>query len=318
MLSRVADNLYWMSRYLERAEYTSRLIEVNLNLMLDQSIESAAQRWIGVLAALGTPAVSQSVQQPYAIAQALTFDLTNASSVVSCIMAARENARQVREQISSEMWEELNRLFHEVKRADSESLSEAEPVEFLAAVITGVHLLQGVTDSTMSHGEGWQFIHFGRFLERGYSVTSLLDAHFGPLAKNGDGTGEFEPSAGIGLLRSCNALEAYCKVYTAEIHGERIAEFLLLNDEFPHSVRFAIDRVQTSLEAIHKATNAKADGINRLAGRLGSMLGYAQIQEIMAGGLHRYLSDIRRQCGQIHQSANDLYVTYPVESALDN
>ncbi len=316
MLSRVADSLYWLSRYLERAEHTARLTDVHLNLMLDQSPDSARRRWRRVLAALRDP-VSASSKDAYELAQLLTFDLGNESSVVSCIVSARENARQVREQISSEMWEQLNRLFHEVKRTDIDNLWDTEPLEFLRAVKEGVHLFHGITDSTMSHGEGWQFLQFGRSIERASNVAALLDVHFQqlPLSEDADATDHAE---WIGLLRSCTALEAYCRVYTADLRPERIAEFLLLNADFPFSVRFAADRLREALEAIHISTQSRrADHVSRLAGRLGALLGYGQIDEIIAGGMHQYLDNIQRQCAQINHSAYLLYVTYPIEAALE-
>ena len=323
MLSRVADSLYWMSRYLERAEHTARLTDTHLNLMLDQSPESAERRWSRVLSSLGNPVPDKAGKDAYALAQLLTFDMDNESSVVSCIMSARENARQVREQTSSEMWEQLNRLFLEVKRADIDNLWDAEPLDFLRAVKEGVYLFQGITDSAMSHGEGWQFIQFGRYIERACNTAALLDVHFQQLQsagseENEDNDDGSDHTEWIGLLRSCTAFEAYCKVYTADLRPERICEFLLLNPEFPHSVRFAVDQLRTALEGIQEATQSRrADRVSRLAGRLRASLGYGQIDEIMTGGLHAYLENIQRQCAQINQSAYLLYVTYPIEAALE-
>ena len=185
MLSRVADSLYWMSRYLERAEHTTRLLDVNLNLMLDESSTSSDHRWMRVLAALGKPKRLKWEGNPYEVARALTFDTGVKSSVVSCIIAARENARHVREQISTEQWHRLNSLFLEVtrpefKRAlDLESLDAAAEgaAAFLQQVMEAVHQFQGVTDSTMSHGEGWHFIQIGRFLERASATAMLLEAY---------------------------------------------------------------------------------------------------------------------------------------------
>ncbi len=316
MLSRVADSLYWMSRYLERAEHTARLTGTNLNLMLDQSPEAAQRRWSRVLNSLHHPA-PEAAAEPYEVAQRLAFDLHNPSSVVSSIMTARENSRQVREQISSEMWEQLNRLFHEVKRADMDNVWDAEPHEFLRAVTEGIHLFQGVTDSTMAHGEGWQFIQFGRYIERASNVAALLDTSFQDLPL-GDEADEAGYGEWIGLLRSCTAFEAYCHAYTAGLRPERIAEFLLLNPEFPHTVRFAADRLKKALDAIHDATQSRhAERVSRLAGRLGASLGYGQIDEILTGGLHAYLDSIQRQCAQINNSAYALYVTYPIEAAIE-
>ena len=161
MLSRVADSLYWMSRYLERAEHSARLIDVNLNLMLDYAPGTAESRWRRVMASLGVPVPTGMETDAHHLLHTITFDISSRMSIVSSIMAARENARQVREQISSEMWEQLNRLFHAVKRTTMDELWEHSPHEFLAAVKEGSHLFQGITDSTMTHGEGWHFIQVG-------------------------------------------------------------------------------------------------------------------------------------------------------------
>jgi hypothetical protein len=158
MLSRVADNLYWMSRYLERAEHTARLIDVTLQQMLDQTTEDASSRWVRLLESLHIASLADETNGAYDITQGLTFDVSNRSSIVSCIATAQENARQVREQISSEMWEQLNRLFLEIKRTGMEEIWHAGLHQFFASVKEGVHLFQGITDATMSHSEGCHFI----------------------------------------------------------------------------------------------------------------------------------------------------------------
>ena len=234
MLSRVADNLYWMSRYLERAEHAARLLDVNLNLMLDESASSADRRWRRVLAALGNPPNLSWSGDAYQVAQILTFDPGNRSSITACVASARENARQVREEISSDQWQRLNRLFHQVTRHKPNETDDVLPSDFLLAVIEGVHLIQGVTDSTMSHGEGWHFIQVGRHMERACATVTLLGLYHREFWGHPDQTPEAaEYLEWVGLLRSCTAFEAYCKVYTADISPDRIIEFLLLNPEFP-------------------------------------------------------------------------------------
>ena len=166
MLSRVADSLYWMSRYLERAEHTARVLGTQLNLMLEQGPKSSDRRWLRVLASLGHTGPFADDSDPFALAQAHAL-----RQITGGIGFARENARQVREQISSEMWEQLNRLFHEVKRLESAGLWKSQPLDFLAVILESSHLVQGVTDSTMNHGEGWQFIQVGRFIERAAAIA---------------------------------------------------------------------------------------------------------------------------------------------------
>jgi uncharacterized alpha-E superfamily protein len=307
-----------MARYLERAEHTAKLIDVQLNLMLDQTAITADRRWGRVLASLGAELPKEGAADTYSVVRMLVVDHGKRSSIVSCIMQARENARQVREQISNEMWEQLNRVFHETRRAAIDEMSDANPLAFLEAVREGAYLFQGITDSTMSHGEGWQFIQIGKFLERAQSVSKLLDVHFSEFYRLNDGSHEAaDHLEWIGLLRSCMAFEAYCKNYTADVSPDRVAEFLLLNPEFPHSVRFAVDVIQASLNALPEATSSRKGGrVSRLAGRLRASLSFTQIEEIMGQGIHTYLESIQRQCGQIHASAYQGYIDYPIESAL--
>ena len=318
MLSRVADNLYWMSRYLERAEHTARLLDLELNMMLDQSPESSGEWWRRLLQVLEVKPPSAGISDSTAITELLSFDLHNPSSIMSAIAAARDNARNVRQQISSEMWEQVNRLFLQVKRTGDQGILSTQPWEFFRAVKEGEHLLQGITDSTMNHGEGWHFIQLGRFLERAGATAVLLDVHFGRLAETMEQSAEpADYLEWVRLLKSCTAFEAYCDVYTAELRPHRIAEFLLLNPEFPHSVRFSVEIVQTALRAIGKLTATRNTALlGRLAGRLGAALSFSQIDEIRAGGLHGYLESVRRQCAQIHAAIHQTYFAYPVEAAL--
>ncbi|MCS6881685.1 MAG: alpha-E domain-containing protein [Oscillochloridaceae bacterium] len=319
MLSRVADGLYWMSRYLERAEHTARLIGVGLNLMLDQTPESVEPRWRRLLAALRTDTPPQGLADAYAITRTLTFDPENPNAIVNCIALARENARQVRQQISSEMWEQVNRLYLSVRAATPEQVWQGEPIEFYQAIKEGAHLFQGITDSTMSHGEGWYFIQVGRYLERAGATALLLDVHFRPYLEAPDDPAlMLEYNDWVGLLKCATAFEAYCKVYTADVQPHTVAEFLLLDAEFPHSVRFAADRVQRGLQVIAQSAGIRGGGrAERLAGRLRASLDYGQVEEIMADNMHAYLDGIQRQCIAIHSAIYQTYVTYPVEKALD-
>src|ERR1700682_1772176 len=309
MLSRVAESLYWMSRYLERAEHTARLVDLNLNLMLDQAPAPGDRRWQRLLTGLMVKLPEEAKEDAYSVAQLLTFDPENRASIVGCMTAARENARQVREQISSEMWEELNQLFLQIKRAGIENTWQAQPHNFFRGVKDGAHLFQGITDSTLSHSEGWHFIQAGRFLERAGATAALLDAHVSELIERTDPAEKSDYLEMVGLLKSCTAFEAYCKVYTADLSPERIAEFLLLNSEFPRSVRFAAEMIQSALNAIAETSATRKTGrANRLAGRLRASLSFSQIDEIMGSGLRPYLDDIKHQCAQIYSALYPQYV----------
>jgi len=323
MLSRVADSLYWMSRYIERAEHTTRLLDVNLNLMLDESATSADHRWQRMLHALGSPREVRWTGDPYALTQALSFDTEYKDSILSCIIAARENSRHVREQISTEQWHRLNSLYLEVTRPEGEMGSAGmdaseQPAEFLQHVMEGVHQFQGVSDSTMSHGEGWQFIQVGRYIERASATALLLEAYHEDLWSHIDRAAEGnEYLEWMGLLRCATAFEAYCKVYTADVTPDRILEFLLLDVEFPHSVRFSIDTLQNALEAIHgEGGKSRAEPLRRLVGRLQSSLGYASVDEILGGDIVAYLRGIQFQCRSIHNMIYQLYIDYSIQAAL--
>jgi uncharacterized alpha-E superfamily protein len=325
MLSRVADSLYWMSRYLERAEHTTRLLDVNLNLMLDESSLSSERRWQRVLQALGKPKRVKWEGNPYELTRSLTFDTGVKASVLSCIISARENSRHVREQISTEQWHRLNSLYLQVTRPELQSVMQTEaqledgeaPGEFLQQVLEAVHQFQGVTDSTMSHGEGWQFIQIGRSLERASATALLLEAYHEDLWAEPGGVDSNEYLEWMGLLRSATAFEAYCKVYTADLTPERILEFLLLDAEFPHSLRFSIDALQHALVAVDRASGGiRSEALSRLAGRVYASLAYTSVDEILDQGVIPYLHRIQSQCAEIHNTIYQLYIDYSIQSAL--
>jgi uncharacterized alpha-E superfamily protein len=298
-----------MSRYFERADHCARVLEANYNLMLNPSKLSTEERWHRIMASLGIAATADGIDPQMAMIQ-LTSDPDHESSIVSCIAESRENAGQVREQISSEMWERLNRLYHQVTQANSRP-ADADPLRLVAAVREGSYEFQGVTAATMNHGEGWQFIQLGKYMERSCALPVLLDAYFSTANQADD-------LDWVGLLASCCAFESYCKVYTADLKPDSMAEFLLLNPEFPYSVRYAVDRMSAAIDAISERSFKHATGrLERIAGRLRASLAYAQITEIMTGGLHRYLNSVIEQCKSLHASVHEVYIDYPIQLALE-
>jgi uncharacterized alpha-E superfamily protein len=306
-----------MSRYLERAEHLARLLDVNLHQTLDEEPDSDGRRWDRLLVSLRTTLPDQATNDAYRITHALTVDTSNPTSIVSCIASARDNARQAWEQISSEMWEQINRLYLQVNAITMDQIWLQEPHAFFVVVKEGAHLFQGITDATLSHGEGWQFIQVGRYIERARATADLLDAHF----LSGGAEPQRPTSLGylewVGLLKFCTAFEAYMKYYNANVEPERIAAFLLLNAEFPRSVRFVAGGIQDSLHAIARTSGTRGTGkAERLAGRLRAALDYGQIDEIMAGDLHTYLQSIRQQCEHIHTAIYQTFIQYAVGAAL--
>jgi uncharacterized alpha-E superfamily protein len=318
MLSRVADSLYWMSRYLERAENTVRQLDVTMSLMLDPGGASVESRWDRLLSSLVDPAGLEWNGDFESMAHTLIFDSALSASVTFCVNAARENARQVREEISSEQWQRLNRLFHQVRSPQAEAQFRTSVGDLMATIVDGIHLFKGVSDTTMIHGQGWQFIRLGRYLERAYSTATLLEVYQPDLfcVPEREQLG-YQYLEQVGLLRCCTAFEAYCQVYTADISADRILEFLLLNRDFPHAIRYSVDCIRSAVDAIQRS-GARRPPEELIAGigRLHAMLGYTTISEILAGNPGAFLHSIRQQCIAIHELVYRYYVHYSIHSAL--
>ncbi len=316
MLSRVADAFYWMSRYLERAEHSARVADVYLSLTLDGFDDHAGHT---LLASIASPPTGYAARLRVADPAApVRLDVRHRDAVALCIAAARENARNIREQISSEMWVQLNRMYLLVRETERERAWADDPGAFLRAIVEGAHLFHGFTDSGLSHDEGWHYIQIGRFIERATTTAAMLEAHFAPSGpQEGGGLVAGHYIEWVGLLRSCAAFEAYCRHYTADVRPERVAEFLLLNADFPRSVRFVADRVEDSLRAVARSLGRPSTGRpERFAGRLRATLNYGQIDEIMADNLLRYLENIRRQCDQVHAAVYQTYIAYAIDAAI--
>lgn len=318
MLSRVADNLYWMSRYLERAEHTARLVDVHLNLALDQSNQQKpGARWERLQGALHVPPMEGLTLDEYNMTQRLAFDHSNPNSIAICISNARENARQVREKISSEMWLQLNTLYLDLRRTNIDSIWNEQPHLFFLSIKNGAHLFQGITDTTMVHDEGWQFIQVGRYIERALSIATLLDAHLTTYPASPNPTEADDYFEWLGLLKCFTAFEAYCKVYNADLRPYKIVEFLMFNSEFPHAMRFCVEQIQNSLQTISdSASVSKNSRVHRLAGKLRSNMSFDTVDEMLGRDTHAYLKEISDQCAHIHNALYETYITYAVESAL--
>jgi uncharacterized alpha-E superfamily protein len=188
----------------------------------------------------------------------------------------------------------------------------------LATVVDGIHLFKGVSDTTMIHGQGWQFIRLGRYLERAYATATLLEVHQPSLMSPPEqGPGGHQYLEQVGLLRCCTAFEAYCQVYTADVTPDRILEFLLLNRDFPHAIRYSVDGVRHAVESIQRTGGRRPpDDLIAGIGRLHAMLGYTTIAEILAGDTAAFLHSIREQCLRIHELMYRYYVHYSIQSAL--
>jgi uncharacterized alpha-E superfamily protein len=286
--------------------------------MIEQSTEDARASWARVAVALATDGVAADADDIFAITQRLAFDRANPSSLLSSLRMARDNARQVREQLSTEVWEHLNRLYLRLQPVTIESTWVHQPARVFRESLEELQTLEGVTFSTLRHGEGWHFLELGRYIERAQLVSRLLDIHFGV-----DAPGYAEPPPPpkyldwLVLLKFCTAFEPYCKEYTAAIRPERIAEFLLFDPEFPHSVKFAVDRVRDALARVAPgAPPSRRAACERLAGRLKAAVDFGQIDELIGGSIDAFLVEITHQCEQIHEAVYTAYIAYGAETVL--
>jgi uncharacterized alpha-E superfamily protein len=313
MLSRVADSLYWMARYIERGEHTARLVAVKLESMVEQTREDADASWHRVVEALSAEEHAPRAHDAYVITQAIAFNRANSSSLVSSLRFARDNARQVREQLSTEVWEHLNKLYLRLQPVTTDAVWGHHPARIFREALEDFHTLEGVVYSTLSHNEGWHFIQLGRHIERAQLVSRLLDLHF----RQVPGVTAPKYFDWLVLLKFCTAFEPYCKAYTAQIRPEKIAEFLVFDGEFPHSVRFAIDRVCDALARVATAAPpARRAAVERLAGKLKATVDFGQIEDLMSGAIVPFLADITRQCEGIHESVHLSYISYGAETVL--
>lgn len=310
MLARVADSLYWMGRYIERAEHVSRLSDV----MLTASLDATGDAPRAARTALGTSEDNDAGKTAVDVALSLILDREDPGSVIVSVSRARENARQVRDHITSETWERLNLLFLRITSPDARRQFDQRAVTFLHEVISDLHLFKGAVDSTMSHGEGWRFLMLGIYLERAQLIARLLDASFGEAAK---GSPLSDHLSQMGLLRMACALEPYLRVYTADIQPRLIQEFLLFNEDFPRSIRFSTARIEEHLRALAGHGNVQATGApERLAGRLSSRLRFADLEETASSGAGGLLATVSQDCGRIHEAIYGAFVAYPLEQHL--
>jgi len=307
MLSRVADSIYWMSRYVERAENVARFIDVNLNLMLDSP--TIDQQWRPLVNTTGDHADFAkrygSVGTARDVLEFLTFDRENPNSIISCLRAARENARSVREIISSEMWLQLNTFYLMVNSAAESRQGFESGTSFYNEVKQASHLFTGITDATMTHGEGWHFCRLGRKLERADKTSRILDVKYFIILQSLSDVGTLHDDVQwVAVLRSASAFEMYRKRH-GRISPMAIVEFLLLDAEFPRAVRFCLNSARDSLHAISGtpfgASNKDAE---KVLGKICSDLAAAEVDEIITGGLHEYLDALQTN---VNQASTGIY-----------
>ena len=293
MLSRVADSLYWMSRYMERADNTARLLDVNLHLLSDfKDLNDARliEHWEPIIQSTGDWDLFRdlySVADSYSVTDFLTFNRSNPNSILSCLSAARNNARMIRDQISSEMWEAINRTYLKILSSTTGGVWRRGPSEFYQEIRDDSHLFQGLTESTFVHDEGFFFMQLGTYLERGAKTSRILDIKYHILLP---------------------ALEAFHRAYVANVSPARVAEFLILSDSFPRSIRHCAGEVDEYLHRVAGSERGRYfNEAERLSGKLYYDLTFLRITEVLNYGMHQYLDYIQVRFNELGKCIAQTY-----------
>jgi uncharacterized alpha-E superfamily protein len=317
MLSRVAEAVYWMARYVERAENVARFIDVNYNLTLGEG-SALGHQWAPLVYTTGDEKLFKELYgEPTreSVLQFLAYDRRNPNSVLSCVAGARENARSVRETITAPMWQQINTFYLLVTSAAREGRPLTEPNEFCDAVKLSSHTLLGLTYATMSHGEAWHFARMGRLMERADKTSRIVDVQYFLLLPTAQDIGSsLDVVRWSALLRSASALAMYRRVY-GQITPTNVARFLILDGDFPRSMHFCLIRAQNSLCHI---TGSQLGTFQRrseqLMGRLRTELDYTSIDDIVRRGMHEYIDQFQSQMNQIGNAIHEDFFRLPTDS----
>jgi uncharacterized alpha-E superfamily protein len=308
MISRVAENCFWMSRYLERSENTARVLDVNRTLLMDLELP-AEQQWrplliVGGLHDYAGPPDAESVQRH------MTWEETNPSSIAASVAAARENARTTREVIGSDMWERINYYYLWLQSADSRRLYDLNRPEFYSQIRRINQLVHGIAEGTMSHGEAWEFFRLGKYLERGCWTARILDVKYHAVApRSGDAATPAENAHWTAILTSCSAYEAYLKTRRGMADAETaVAEFLVFDPRFPRSIVRCLEECRSSLHAIAgRPVGRPENSAERRLQALLDLLGQIVVDGVIETGLHDVLTSV---VDSFHEIGNAVHRTY--------
>jgi uncharacterized alpha-E superfamily protein len=308
MLSRVADSLYWINRYLERAENISRFVEVSEAMALDCP-PGSAEPWLPLIDASGDRELFDRLcprGTPEDVVQFLVRDERNPSSVVNCIAIARENARQIRDVITTEMWEQINAVYWNLQE---DSFWGQPPQEQLREIRRACQLFYGITDATLSRDLSWQFSRLGRLLERADKTTRILDVKYFLLLPSPEEVGGvLDELQWIALLRTAGAYQMFRQSQQRAIAPEPVAAFLLLDPIFPRSVRYCLERISETLRIIRgSSVPGCPDDLECLMGLVLARWSYTRIEELIATGLHEAIDILQQDLNRLHDLIEQRY-----------
>jgi uncharacterized alpha-E superfamily protein len=309
MLCRTANELFWMSRHIERAENAARLLDVTyrMSLLPYEAVEPGlawAEPWAVPLITSG---LAKTYYQRFSelsgenVLRLMILDPSNPSSIFCCLRAARESARAVRGAITSEMYEDLNSAWLEMRRFDYAAIESQGVSEFLDWVKLRSHLFRGVTFGTMLRDEAYHFLRLGTHLERADNTARILDVKYHTLLPSAaDVGGAVDYYQWGALLRSVSGFESYRKIYSDVITPRRVAELLILREDMPRSLHASMNFIFESLELLCDEGSRE---IERVAGEMHAKLHYGKADDIIRQGLHEYLIDF---LGRISALGNEI------------
>jgi uncharacterized alpha-E superfamily protein len=310
MLSRVADSLYWINRYVERAENISRFVEVSEAMALDCP-PGSAEPWLPLIDASGDRDLFDRLYplgRPQDVVEFLVRAPDNPSSIVNCVAIARENTRQIRDVITTEMWEQINDLYWTL-RDNNSSFWQQPPQEQLRSIRRDCQLFYGITDATLSRDLSWQFSRLGRLLERADKTTRILDVKYFLLLPSPDEVGGvLDELQWISLLRSAGAYQMFRQSRQQMIEPRAVACFLLLDPLFPRSVRYCLERIHETLKIVSgKALPGAPDALECLTGLTLARWSYTSIDALIAGGLHEAIDSLQSDLNRLHDLIEQRY-----------
>ncbi len=310
MLSRVAHAVYWMFRYLERAQNIARFVDSDIGLYLDDP-KGQGNLWHSLIAATGDHALFEERYDWYdrdSILAFLTMDTEYAGSIISSLAAARENARSIRATISSEIWEAVNSLYLQVRSLKPVYGSLADPNELCKIVLSGSYLITGLYYSTLNRGDPWHYARIGMMLERADKTSRILDVKYYILLPDAKLVGTpYDNIQWAALLKSVSALEMYRKRYR-RIAPPDVIGFLLFNREFPRSIQHCVARAFESLTAIGGSASAVPWlSAQRSLSRLKTEIDTGTVEEVLSIGMHQYLDTLQSRLNLVY---SDLYSNF--------
>jgi len=319
MLSRVAESMYWLARYIERAENVARIMDANYHMILDLPT-GVGEQWEPLIVTTGDEDLFKEFYDDFNrenVVKFLAFDTRNPNSIFSCLRMARENARSVREWISSEMWQQVNTFYLLVKDASRQGGGIELPHEFFVEIMMASHLFTGLSQNTMTHNEGWQFARLGRMLERADKTARIIDVKYFILLPSVDYIGTpYDHILWGSILRSASAFEMYRKRY-GQIVPDQIIEFLVLDPEFPRAIHNCLIIAELSLRNISGTMRGRfTNRAEKALGRLLADIDYTTIDDIKGVGLHEFIDGLQTRLNSASEEVFETFFSIPAATTV--